>query len=172
MIKKTLVAAVLGGFLAASSAFASDADILREAKDRADIAQLMWNYCRALDTFNEDAYASVYTEDGEFHAGTSMPATKGRAGLKKMVADLKKARVEREAKGEPKTPPMHHIITNSSIEFVDKDHARYNSYWMTVFEGVGRDVKPNVAAVGRGIDELVRVNGKWLIKYRDVQPKE
>ena len=172
MIKKTLAAAVLSGCLAASSAFASDADILREAKDRADITQLMWNYCRALDTFNEEAYSSVYTEDGEFHAGAAIPATKGRAGLKKMVADLKKARAEREAKGEPKTPPMHHIITNSYIEFVDRDHARYNSYWMTVFEGVGRDIKPNVAAAGRGIDELVRVNGKWLIQKRDVQPKD
>jgi hypothetical protein len=172
MIKKTIATAVLAGCLMASSAFASDADILREAQDRADIAQLMWNYCRALDTFNEDAYVSVYTEDGEFRAGNAIPATKGRAALRKMVADLKKARAEREAKGEPKTPPMHHIITNSYIEFVDKDHARYHSYWMTVFEGVGRDVKPNVAAAGRGIDELVRVNGKWLIKKRDVQPKD
>jgi 3-phenylpropionate/cinnamic acid dioxygenase small subunit len=170
-IKKTMVAVVLA-VVATGSALASDADILREAKDRADITQLMWNYCRALDTFNEDAYAGVYTEDGEFHAGTAMPATKGRAALKKMVVDLKKGRAEREAKGEPKTPPMHHIITNSTIEFVDKDHARYHSYWMTVFEGVGRDVKPNVAAAGRGIDEIVRVNGKWLIQKRDVQPKD
>ncbi len=172
MLKTIVTAAVLSGCLAASTAFASDADILREAKDRAEITQLMWNYCRALDTFNEDAYASVYTEDGEFVAGSTMPATKGRAARKKMIEDLKKARAEREAKGEPKTPPMHHIITNSYIEFVDKDHARYNSYWMTVFEGVGRDVKPNVAAAGRGIDEMVRVNGKWLIKKRDVQPKD
>src|SRR5689334_8570387 len=118
MLKKNIAALVLVGGLATGSAFASDADILREAKDRAEIAQLMWNYCRALDTFNEDAYASVYTEDGEFHAGTTMPATKGRVALKKMVADLKKARVEREAKGEPKRTPMHHIITNSTIEFV------------------------------------------------------
>jgi len=172
MLKKNIAALVLVSCLATGSAFASDADILREAKDRAEIAQLMWNYCRALDTFNEDAYASVYTEDGEFHAGTTMPATKGRAALKKMVADLKKARVEREAKGEAKRTPMHHIITNSTIEFVDKDHVRYHSYWMTVFEGVGRDVKPNVAAVGRGIDEIVRVNGKWLIKNRNVQPQD
>jgi hypothetical protein len=167
-----MTSAVLTACLASSTAFASDADILREVKDRADITQLMWNYCRALDTFNEEAYASVYTEDGEFSAGSAMPATKGRAALRKMVADMKKQRAEREAKGDPKRPPMHHIITNSTIEFVDKDHVRYHSYWMTVFEGVGRDVKPDVAAVGRGIDEIVRVNGKWLIKKRDVQPKD
>ncbi len=171
-MKNAIVALVLTTCFAAGTAFASDADILREAKDRADIAQLMWNYCRALDTLNEDAYASAYTEDGEFSSGSAIPATKGRAALKKMVADLKKQRAEREAKGEPKRPPMRHIITNSHIEFIDKDHARYHSYWMTVFEGVGRQVKPDVAAAGRGLDELVRVNGKWLIKKRDVQPKD
>jgi hypothetical protein len=26
--------------------------------------------------------------------------------------------------------------------------------------------------VGRGVDELVRVNGHWLIKARDVAPKD
>ena len=62
MIAAVLAAAVLTGCLVASSAFAADADILREAIDRADIAQLMWNYCRALDTFTaalKDEEASV-----------------------------------------------------------------------------------------------------------------
>ena len=172
MLKKIIMTTAATACLVASTAFASDADVLREARDRADITQLMWNYCRALDTFNEDAYAGVYTEDGEFHAGASIPATKGRVALKKMVADLKKARVEREAKGAPKSPPMHHIITNSYIEFINKDRARYHSYWMTVFEGVGREVAPRVAAAGRGVDEIVRVNGKWLIEKRDVAPKD
>src|SRR3954469_24859527 len=105
MLRKIMVTAAATACLAASSAFASNADILREAQDRADITQLMWNYCRALDTFNEDAYASVYAEDGEFSAGAAIGATKGRAALRKMVVDLKKNRAEREAKGEPKTPP-------------------------------------------------------------------
>jgi len=28
-----------------------------------------------------------------------------------------------------------------------------------------------VAAAGRGVDQLVRVNGQWLIKARDVAPQ-
>jgi hypothetical protein len=28
-----------------------------------------------------------------------------------------------------------------------------------------------VAAVGRSVDELVRLNGKWLIKVRNVAPQ-
>ena len=68
MIKALMAAAVLTVGLA-SNAIASDADILREAQDRADIQQLMWNYVRALDSTNEEAYANVFTEDGQFGSG-------------------------------------------------------------------------------------------------------
>jgi len=164
-----LVVAVLAAGFAANAA-ASDADVLREMRDRAEIEALMWRYVRALDTLDENAYAAVFTEDGQFGSGRN--AAKGRAALKKMVADLKKSRAEREAKGEPKQPPMHHIITNAHIEFIDKDHARYNSYWMTVFAGSPGSNPPRVAAAGRGVDELVRVNGQWLIKSRNVAPQD
>jgi len=157
--------------LVAGTASASDADMVREAKDRAEIAQLMWNYCRALDSLNADAYASVYTEDAQFLSGSAIAPAKGHEALRKIVLDVKKSQDERVAKGE-KITPMHHIITNSYIEFVDKDHARYHSYWMTVFEGIGREVAPRVAAVGQGLDELVRVKGKWLIQKRDVAAKD
>jgi uncharacterized protein (TIGR02246 family) len=155
----------------ASTAFASDADKLREADDRAQIQELMWKYVRALDTLDEDAYAAVFTEDGEF--GSAGKPAKGREALKKVVADVKKGRAEREAKGEPKSTAMHHVITNAHVEFIDKDHARYHAYWMTTFAGAGQGgTPPRVAAVGRSIDELVRVNGKWLIKSRNVAPKD
>jgi hypothetical protein len=130
----------------------------------------MWRYVRGLDTLNEEGYAAVFTEDGQFSSGANV--SKGRDALKKIVTDLKKSRAEREAKGEPKSPPMHHVITNAHIEFVDKDRARYHSYWMTVFAAGGQGVPPRVAAAGRGIDELVRVNGKWLIKSRNVRPQD
>ena len=51
------------------------------------------------------------------------------------------------------------MITNHHIEFVDKDHARYHAYWMTVFGAAGENTPPRVAAAGREYDELVRVNG-------------
>ncbi len=43
-----------------------DADVMREAKDRGEIEKLMWDYARALDTGNAEAYAAVYTVDGAF----------------------------------------------------------------------------------------------------------
>lgn len=166
MIRKiTTTLALAAACLVAGNAFASDAAILREAKDRAEIAQLMWNYVRALDSLNEEAYVKVFTEDGQF--GTE----KGPEALKKIILDVKKRRAESEAKGE-KSTAMYHVITNSNIEFVDKDHARYYSYWMTVFAGASRETPARVAAVGRGVDDLVRVKGKWLIQKRDVAPKD
>ncbi|HEY8519483.1 MAG TPA: nuclear transport factor 2 family protein [Gammaproteobacteria bacterium] len=170
-MKKTILAAaaVLSLAGAAGSASADDADVLREARDRAEIQALMWRYVRALDTLDADAYASVFTEDGQFGSGRN--AAKGRAALRGMIENLAKARAEREAKGEP-SPPMYHVITNSHIEFLDADHARYHSYWMTVFGASGEGTTPRVAAAGRGVDELVRVDGRWLIRSRNVAPQD
>jgi hypothetical protein len=146
---------------------ASDSDIVQETKDRREIEALMWRYVRALDTLDADAYASNYTADGQFGAGAN--PTKGTAALKKMVTDLKNGRAEREKAGEAPAP-MYHVITNDHLEFIGKDSAKYHSYWMTVFGPAGRGGQPRVAAVGHGVDQLVKVNGKWLIKSRNVSP--
>lgn len=155
--------AVLGALLLlATPAFgqASDADVLREARDRAQIEQLMWDYVEAIDGWNPDAYAAVFTEDGAFGA------TKGRAALREMVVGLKKSQDDRRAGGAT-IGNMHHIMSNLNIEFVTPDHARVYYYHMTVF-GNGLTPPPNVASVGRGMDDVVRVNGKWLIRNRNV----
>jgi hypothetical protein len=164
-----VLATVIVAFGATMSAAATDADFTRESQDRVLINELMWKYVRALDSMNESAYVEVFTPDGEFSTGKT--STKGREALRKMVADLKKTRAEREAKGE-KQAAMHHVIANSYIEFVDKDHARFHSYWMTAFAGSPGGATPRIAAVGRGVDDLVRVNGKWLIQTRNVAPQD
>jgi len=140
-----------------------------EAQDRAQIEKLMWQYVRALDTENADAYAATYTPDGQFGSGER--AVKGRDALKKMINDLRQRAAENEAKTGEKRPAMYHVITNNYLEFQDKDHARLEAYWMTVFGAAGEKTPPRVAAAGREVDELVRVNGTWLIKLRDVAPK-
>ena len=67
---------------------------------------------------------------------------------------------------------MYHVIANSYLEFVDKDHAHLEAYWMTVVAAGGPTVPSRVAGAGREVDELVRVNGQWLIKTRDVAPQD
>jgi hypothetical protein len=140
-----------------------------EANDRAAIEALLWRYVRALDSLDADGYAAAYTPDGSFGSGQN--SEHGSAELKKMINDLKKNRADREAKGEPPTPAMYHVIYNHTITFTDRDHARYDAYWSTMFAGSGPDKPPRVAAVGRSVDMLVRQNGQWLIQTRDVAPK-
>ncbi len=146
---------------------ASDEDAVQQMKDRAEIEALMWRYVRALDNLNADAYASLYTPDGEFAAGPA--PVKGTAALRKMVSDLRDDREKREKAGQPPAP-MYHVITNDYLEFTGKDQARYHSYWMTVFGAAGRGGETRVAAAGHGVDLLVKVNAKWLIKSRNVTP--
>ena len=141
-----------------------------QAADREEIESLMWRYARALDTLNADAYLDVFTEDGEFASGTN--SSKGPAALRAMIDGVKKSQTDRAASTGQAAPPMFHMTTDSWLEFIDADHARHHSYWLTVFGASGAGTTPNVAAAGRGVDELVRVNGKWLIKSRDVAPKD
>src|SRR5215510_15836945 len=116
-------------------------------KDRAEIEELMWRYTRALDTGDGTAYAATYTVDGQFVAGAN--ATKGREALKKMVDALKEQEAAAKAKGEPARPPLYHMEANTWIEFIDKDHARYHAYYLTVTGAGGPNVPPRVADAGR-----------------------
>jgi 3-phenylpropionate/cinnamic acid dioxygenase small subunit len=171
---KKLGALLLAGLVLTSgvalTSAQSDGDVLREMKDRLEIEDLMWRYARALDTADAEAYAALYTPDGQFGAGAT--ATKGRDALRKMVADIRQRQTEAQAKGQPKPPPMYHMTANDRIVFTGKDNARIEAYWITAF-GAGADKTPlRVAAVGRSVDELVRVNGKWLIKSRNVSPQD
>lgn len=170
-MKKVLAGVVALFFVAwlGSRAAAGGNDTQREAQDRVQIEKLMWQYTRALDTENPDAYAAAYTPDGQFGSGPN--AVKGHEALKKMIADLRQRAADAEAKGE-KRPPMYHMSANSYLEFVDKDHVHMEGYWLTVFAQQGPNVPVRVAAAGREVDELVRVNGQWLIKSRDVAPKD
>ena len=151
-------------FLCAAPAMAD------RAEDREAIHALMWHYARALDTFNPEAYVAVFTEDGEFRSGNTA-TTKGRQALFDMVEGLRAGREQRAANGEA-VPPMFHMTADTWIEFLDDDRALHHSYWMTVFGAAGPGTAPNVAAAGRGVDEVVKVDGKWLIKSRDVAPQD
>jgi hypothetical protein len=170
-MRNILIGIVLGVLIAAGMSLTTSAagDTEQQMKDRAEIEALMWRYTRSLDRYDPDGYAAAYTTDGEFRAGAT--ATKGRDALKKMVADLKQRRAENEAKGQ-KQPAMYHMTLNEHVEFIDKDHARINAYFLTVFGAAGETTPLRVAAAGRSVDELIRVSGKWLIKTRNVAPQD
>ena len=162
-----LVAMVFSAGVAYSQKQPSNDQVLREARDRAEIEDLMWRYARALDTGNGEAYAAVYTPDGQF--GTGANATKGTEALKRLAGGQPRPPAPGAA-AAPARPPMYHMHANHAITFTDKDHARMDAYYITAMAAGGPDQPLRVAAVGRSIDELVRLNGKWLIQVRNVQP--
>lgn len=164
------VVAFLAVALLGLPAVAAENETEREVHNRAQIEKLMWQYVRALDTENADAYAAAFTPDGQFGSGAN--AVKGREALKKMIDDFRQRAAENESKSGEKRPAMYHVIANSYLEFLDQDHARLEAYWMTVFAAGGPQAPSRVAAAGREVDELVRLNGRWLIKTRDVAPKD
>jgi hypothetical protein len=153
---------------AAPIARASDADVIREAKDRADIDVLIWRYVQALDNIDVEAYPTFFTEDGSIcceHGHTY----KGRTEIRTLLQEVKDSRAAAQAKGE-KVPKLYHPIFNSHIEFRSKDQAHIDSYWFTAFAEQPPNGAPKITLVGRCEDEVVRVDGKWLIRSRNVFP--
>lgn len=150
--------AVCLAMLAAAPALAD------RTEDREAINALMWHYARALDTANPDAYAACYTEDGQFGVGDN--ATRGRDALRAMIANFAAGR-----NTDTPRPQLYHMNADTWIEFIDDTHARHHSYWLTMRAASG-DTPAGVAAVGVGLDELVKVNGQWLIKVRNVMADE
>jgi predicted SnoaL-like aldol condensation-catalyzing enzyme len=149
-------AAARGGGSASAEPVGTDAD-------RAAITRLMWNYDRSLDNYDADAYANSFAPDGAFGQ------VKGRDALRTFVLGFKTQQDERRAKGES-LGAMRHFTMNAYLEFTGPTTARYHYYHQTVFgSGVGgQDGAPRVAAAGNGVDDLVKIDGKWYIQMRNV----
>jgi hypothetical protein len=170
MFRKFAQGAVIVAAFAAGPcvSLASDADVIRETKDRADIEVMIWHYIRALDTHDADLYPTFFTEDGTLCCEHNH-VYKGHAEIRTIVEDAIKHNAELKAQGKP-VPQLWHPIFNFHIEFRDKDHAHVDSYWFTTFADNPPNGSPRITLVGRDEDEVVRVNGKWLFKSRNVFP--
>lgn len=134
--------------------------------DREAIEALMWRYDRSLDHYDAEAYAANFTPDGAFGQ------TRGHAALRKMITDLATGQEARRQAGET-IGKMHHFTMNPWLEFTGPDTARFHYYHQTVF-GTGGALNspaaPRMAAAGQGVDDLVKIDGKWYIQMRNVAP--
>jgi len=161
-----LLAALPGPALAQAAAELTPEQLVQRYADREAIEALMWRYDRALDHYDAEAYAANFTPDGAFGQ------VQGHAALKKMITDLAAGQEARRQAGET-IGKMHHFTMNQWLEFTGPDTARYHYYHQTVFGTGGTLSNPNpprIAAAGQGVDDLVKIDGKWYIKYRNVAP--
>jgi len=134
--------------------------------DREAIEALMWRYDRSLDNYDAEAYAANFTPDGAFGQ------VKGREALAKMITDLVAGQEQRRQAGTT-IGKMHHFTMNPWLEFTGPTNARFHYYHQTVFGTggpAGSATAPVMAAAGQGVDDLVKIDGKWYIQYRNVAP--
>ena len=163
-IRKIIVLSISVFLIMGTSVLSASEKIRLRAQDRVEIEQLMWEYIKALDSHDGEAFVNKFTSDGQFISRDS--TAKGRDALKKMVVDAWKKMDAANEDGK-KRPHMYHIVTNPHIEFIDENHARFHAYWMGVLETGG-----GVVTAGREVNELVKINGTWLISIRNVDPED
>jgi uncharacterized protein (TIGR02246 family) len=142
-------------------------DIAAQSQDRMAIEETLRRYARALDESDMDAYLATLTDDAKF---VSAEAThSGKQAIRDYVQPVMTSRLARRAKEGAAATASHHVITNQSIEFTDRDNAVVRAYWMfVVATGEGKPLSAQL--MGASEDYLARRDGKWLIRERRVEP--
>jgi uncharacterized protein (TIGR02246 family) len=125
---------------------------LKQLEDKEQIAQLLIDYGRHLDSRDLAAYASLFATDGEWVGGFG--TVKGRTEIKSFM--------EKSLGTGPNRNSSFHIMSNFAIT-VKGDTAAAWSRWTFVTPGANG---ATVAQAGRYDDTFVRENGAWKFKKR------
>ena len=125
---------------------------LKALEDKEQIAQVLIDYGRHLDSRNLAAYASLFADDGEWVGGFG--TVKGRANIQ--------AFMEKNMGTGPNKAGNYHIMSNFAIT-VAGDTATAWSRWAFVVPG---ERGAAISQAGRYDDTLVREKGVWKFKRR------
>lgn len=171
MIGKIAALAVIAVWMGSSVAPAGANDGLPDnstpAQDRMAIEDTLRRYVCALDNSDLDAYLATLTDDAKFISAEGSYA--GKESIRRYVESVLRSRKQRrEAEGAQATA-THHVVTNQSIEFTDRNSAVVRAYWMFVVAH-GANKPMTIDLMGSSEDYLIRKDGKWLIRERRVAP--
>jgi len=162
------LACLLAASLPAAAATGTVEARLQAVEDRQAIEQLMMgDYCLALDRRLWKDYAATFTEDGELVQGTSV--TKGRKAIEALMSQPRQPAPG--AAPPPPAPPAgefgatKHVVTNLNLK-LNGDTATATAYWQTIAIRPGGATA--IAGVGHYVDQLRKVNGKWLFSRREI----
>jgi 3-phenylpropionate/cinnamic acid dioxygenase small subunit len=124
-----------------------------EEKDA--IREVLAEYCFRLDDGRFAEMAALFTENGTWDTAF------GRATGRTAIAEL--ARNIRAQAGDQR-PRGIHLVTNTAIT-LDGASARVRSNWTVVQNSLDG---PKIGSGGAYQDELVKVGGQWLFRYRKI----
>ena len=133
------------------------------ANDRAEIENLCARYFIALDDHDGDAYAANFTPDGVLIDGTGVH--RGRQQIHDRAA-VSNGRPLNVPPGTTYRPRSQHNITNEVIA-VNGDTATQVAYWIA-FTNATPQKDTQISAMGHYFDHLVKVNGHWYFKQRQI----
>ena len=125
---------------------------VQRLEDKEQIAQLLIDYGRYLDSRDLAAYAALFAADGEWVGGFG--TVTGRANIR--------AFMEKSLGAGPNRGGSYHVMSNFAIT-VSGDTATAWSRWTFVVPG---ERGAAVAQAGRYDDTFVRENGAWKFKRR------
>lgn len=130
---------------------------VRLLEDRAAIGELFQEYKRVLDGKDFEAYANLFTADGEFVAGEVVGH--GREGIHSLVEGML-GNLLAEGEGQDM-----HLVVNASIEDPRDQQSSAAVTWLYFVPGA--DGQPELAKVGHYDDDVVRQDdGRWRFRRR------
>ncbi len=124
-------------------------------EDKDAIRELMAEYCFRLDDGRFAEMAALFTEDGTWD--TAFGKATGRVAIAELAQSL------RVRAGETR-PRAVHLVTNIVIA-LDGERAQVRSNWMVMQNS---PQGPKIGSGGAYLDELVKENGRWLLRYRKI----
>jgi uncharacterized protein (TIGR02246 family) len=159
----SLVALLITGALSIPADAADQKSVearLQRLDDREQIRELLAEYIRCLDARDHATYSRLFARDGE------LTFAQGHAKGPQAIRELME---QGERNADPsRTAAMAgsvHLLTDLSIQ-LDADQATAHSRWtLIVHSGEGR---PVVSASGHYSDVLVREDGNWKFKRREI----
>jgi uncharacterized protein (TIGR02246 family) len=132
---------------------------VKRFEDMQQIADLLNEYGRALDTRDFKAYGSLFAKDGSWSGGLGTVS-----GGPQAIYDFMTSRIGGAGRGGQPTigfGSTYHIMSNFKID-VNGDTATATSRWTFVSAARG----PGIQVAGRYEDRLVREDGVWKFKSR------
>jgi ketosteroid isomerase-like protein len=136
------------------------------ADDRSAIEDLQARYMFALDFKDVDAYLSTFTPDGILDIGTG--EIKGHDAIRKIIGGMPSSNQAQASKDAAKLRPAtgRHNISNIVIK-VEGDKASGRAYWFH-YGNNNPQRTASLDSYGHYVDEMVKVNGKWLFSKRRI----
>ena len=133
-------------------------DDLRLLLEERAILRALHHYAHTMDYGDEAAWVACFTPDAVFDVfhpdtGEKIHREDGHADLARYVAQY------------PKPPAFRkHCIVDPIVD-IDGDTASVHAYWI-LLQRDDATSNPVLAAFGRYLDRLVKVDGRWLIAER------